>query len=154
MHASLGYPMAATWLKACRAGNLVGFPFADVKYIRKYFPENDETAAGHMQRQRANVRSTRKAPVPLETIDTTALTGKKDGDVYIKVYEAKETLYTDQTGRFPVASRSGNRYIMVMVEVDSNAILVEPMKSRRDSKMQRAYLALLQRVKATGVVPK
>ena len=58
MHASLGYPAAATWLKACRAGNLVGFPFADVKYIRRYFPENNETAAGHMQLQRANIRST------------------------------------------------------------------------------------------------
>ena len=45
-------------------------------------------------------------------------------------------------------------YIMVMVEIDSNAILVEPMKSRRDCEMQRAYLTLLNRLKAAGVVPK
>ena len=70
------------------------------------------------------------------------------------MYELKETTYTDQTGKFPVTSRSGNKYIMVMVEVDSNAILEEPMKSRHDNKMQRAYLALLKRVKAAGVIPK
>ena len=50
MHACMGYPATATWIKACRARNLVEFPFADENYIRKYFPENDETAAGHMQR--------------------------------------------------------------------------------------------------------
>ena len=40
---------------------------------------------------------------------------------------------------------------MVMVKVDSNAILVEPMSSRKDAKMQQAYLALLQRIKEAGV---
>ncbi len=31
---------------------------------------------------------------------------------------------------------------MVMVEIDSNAILVEPMKSRKDAEMIRAYNTL------------
>ena len=70
------------------------------------------------------------------------------------MYDLKETTYSDQTGRLPVTSRSGNNYLMVMVKVDSNAILVEPMKSRKDNEMQRAYLALIKRVKAAGVVPK
>ena len=52
MHACLGYPAAATWIKACRVKKSVGFPFADQKYIRRYFPENDETVVGHMTRQR------------------------------------------------------------------------------------------------------
>ena len=43
---------------------------------------------------------------------------------------------------------------MVMVEVDSNTILVEPMSSRKDTEMQQAYLAFLQRIKEAGVVPK
>ena len=43
---------------------------------------------------------------------------------------------------------------MVMVEVDSNAILVEPMKSRSDDEMQRAYRHLLKRLRRAGVVPK
>ena len=41
-----------------------------------------------------------------------------------------------------------------MVEIDSNAILVEPMKSRKDDEMIRAYNALLLRLKQAGIVPK
>ena len=43
---------------------------------------------------------------------------------------------------------------MVMVEIDSNAILVEPMKSRKDEEMIHAYNALLLRLKRAGIVPK
>ena len=89
MHACMGYPAAATWIKACCARNLVGFPFADKKYIRKYFPENDETAAGHMQRQRQNIRSTKPKAAPLASIDTTDLHGRKERDVYVKMSNSK-----------------------------------------------------------------
>jgi hypothetical protein len=43
---------------------------------------------------------------------------------------------------------------MVMVEINSNAILVELMKSRKDEEMIRAYSALLLRLKRAGIVPK
>ncbi len=43
---------------------------------------------------------------------------------------------------------------MVMVEMDSNAILVEPMKSRKDEEMIQVYNALLLRLKRGGIVPK
>ncbi len=41
-----------------------------------------------------------------------------------------------------------------MVEIDSNAILLEPMKIRKEAKMIRAYNALLLRLKRAGIVPK
>jgi hypothetical protein len=43
---------------------------------------------------------------------------------------------------------------MVIVEVDSNAILVEPMKSHKDAKMIQAHTALLLQMKRAGIVPK
>ena len=43
---------------------------------------------------------------------------------------------------------------MVMVEIDSNAILVEHMKSRKDEEMIHAYNALLLQLKRAGIVPK
>jgi hypothetical protein len=63
-------------------------------------------------------------------------------------------MFSDQTGQFPTRSQRGNKYIMVMVEIDSNAILVEPMKSRKDEEMIRAYNTLLLRLKRAGIVPK
>ncbi len=60
-----------------------------------------------------------------------------------KTYRVQETMFLDQTGQFPTRSQQGNKYIMVMVEIDSNAILVEPMKSHKDEEMIRTYNTLL-----------
>jgi hypothetical protein len=43
---------------------------------------------------------------------------------------------------------------MVTVEINSNAILVEPMKIRKNAKMIRAYNALLLQLKQAGIIPK
>ena len=60
---------------------------------------------------------------------------KKHSDIYISIEDAKETMYTDQTGAFPVQSRRGNRYIMVLCEIDGNIIISEAMKTERQEKL-------------------
>ena len=40
---------------------------------------------------------------------------------------------------------------MVMVAIDSNAILVTPVKDHTDQQLRNAYLTLLKRVKDAGV---
>ena len=80
--------------------------------------------------------------------------GKKVQYVYIKKYDVRETTFSDQTGKFPTRSKRGNKYIMIMVEIDSSAILVEPMKSQKDGKMIRVYNALLLQLKQAGILPK
>ena len=101
-----------------------------------------------------------------EESDRTKLIKKKKQDVYIKIYdieksrntklpeELRNTLYSNQTGQFLKRSLCHNRYIMVMVEINSNAILVDPMKSRKDKEMKRAYEHLLLRLKRAGIQPK
>ena len=41
-----------------------------------------------------------------------------------------------------------------MVDIDSNAILVETIKSRKDTEMTREYCAMMKRLKQAGIVPK
>lgn len=149
MHAVCGYPVKSTWLKAIKAGNFHGWPLLTARNVKKYYPETDETAKGHLNQTRKNVRSTK-----FEQANTGDMRGKKVRDVYMKVYDTRETSFSDQTGRFPTRSQRGNKYIMVMVEMDSNAILVEPMTSRKDKEMQRAYRTLMLRLKRAGIVPK
>ena len=151
VHACVGYPTKATWLKAIRKGNFVGWPMVTVSNVNKHFPESEETQKGHLNQQRQGVRSTQPKAVDFEEVDKSKTKDKKEKDVYIKVIEIKNTIYSDQTGKFPTTSRSGKKYIMVLVEIDSNAILVEPMNSKNDAEMQRAYLHLLQRLKRQGV---
>jgi hypothetical protein len=53
----------------------------------------------------------------------------KKNDVYMYVFNAHDTMYTNQTGVFPVTSSRRNKYVMVMCEVDNNHIDAEPLKS-------------------------
>ncbi len=81
-----------------------------------------------------------------------APTPKKMQDVYLKIHIASETMYTDQSGRFPATLSSGNQYIMVLVEVNRNYTDAEPMKNRTSESMIKAYIALWTRLTATGVI--
>ena len=128
MHAVCGYPVKSTWLKAVKAGNFVGWPLLTAQNVNKYYPETNETPKGHLNQTRKNVRST-KPKQPIEVINTAAMRGQKVRDVYTKVYDVRNTVFMDQTGQFPTRSQKGNKYIMVMVKIDSNTILVEPINS-------------------------
>ena len=89
-----------------------------------------------------------------EEANVAQLAGKKVRDVYTRVYDGRITVFSDQTGQFPIRSQQGNKYIMVMAEIDSNAILVEPLKSRKNRELTRAYRATMSRLKRAGIVPK
>ena len=102
-----------------------------------------------MKKQRQGVRSTKEV---VEDTKSQQLTAKKMHDVYIKIHNVTETMYTDQTGRFPATSTSGNQYIMVLVEVDGNYIDAEPMKNKTEGSIIKAYLALWARLTALGTV--
>ena len=78
------------------------------------------------------MRSTKTNPKPLEEADTNMLRGQKIRDVYTKVYDVRNTVFSDQTGKFPTRSQRGNKYVIVMVDIDRNGILVKPMKSSKD----------------------
>ena len=111
----------------------------------------DETPKGHMNQQHKNVRSTKK---PFEECNAAAaLRGKKVKDIYVGMYDTRETTFSDQTGQFPTHSKRSNKYIMVLVEIDSNPILIEPMKSRKNAEMIRAYDVLVQRLLAANIHP-
>ena len=48
-------------------------------------------------------------------------------------------IYTDQTGKSPITSSRGNKYILTMYVYDANAILVSPLKSRSGSHILESY---------------
>jgi hypothetical protein len=82
----------------------------------------------------------------------------KQCEVYTKIYDLKDKVqlkkYTNQTGRFPKKSSHGNQYIMVLIKLDSNAILVETMRNRTAGKMIRAYQTLVDCLHSAEFQPK
>ena len=57
----------------------------------------------------------------------------------VDLWEMKGTIYTDQTGKFPTKARSGNRYVMIIVAIDSNAVLMAPMKNKTDKEQRLSW---------------
>ncbi len=105
-----------------------------------------------MKKQRQNVRLTKIKVENKSTREKPPTREKKMHDVYIKIHNTSDTMHSDQTGRFPVTLRSGNQYIMVLVEVDGNYIDAEPTKNRSAGSMIKAYLTLWKQLTETGSV--
>ncbi len=70
----------------------------------------------------------------------------------VKVVHARTTMYTNQTGWFPVQSSQGNKSIMVLYEINWNYIDAEPMQDSRESSPIKAYNTLWVRVTNSGKV--
>ena len=103
MHAVCGYPVKSTWLKAIRNKHYVGWPMLTVRNVEKHFPKTVETPRGHLNMVPAGTRSTKPAPLPEPNeADLKKAFNKKEKDVYIKIVDIKDTVYSDQTGKFPV----------------------------------------------------
>ncbi len=74
--------------------------------------------------------------------------------VYAKAIEITGQIYSDQTGRFPVTSSKGHKYIMIVYDYDSAAILAEPIKNRSKGELLRAYSAMHRHLTERGLKPK
>jgi hypothetical protein len=62
-------------------------------------------------------------------------------------------IFSDQTSRFPITSSRGNKYIMVIYDYDSNAILTEPLTSRTEMELLRAYTKIHSFLTERGLKP-
>ncbi len=106
LHLAAGFPTKETCLKAIEAGNYLTWPGVTAKTVNRHFPKLDEMTKGHMKKQSQNVRSTKIQEIA--NTDQNKPPPRKMHDVYIKIFNAKEAIYTDQTGRFPANSSSGH----------------------------------------------
>jgi hypothetical protein len=79
--------------------------------------------------------------------------GIKTQYVYAATIDAGQ-IYTDQTGRFPVVTSKVNKYIMILYDYDSNAILAQPIKDRTAPEFLKAFQVLEQELVARGLQPK
>ena len=164
LHACAGFPTKPSWIKAIKNGQYASWPGLTVKAVAKHFPESEETMKGHGRKTKSGLRSTKAyadSEPDFDDVENATMNqthSLKQKESILMVFdlsdEAQRLMYTDQTGKFPKKSSKGNHYIMVLIEIDSNAILVEAMKNRTAGEMIRAYLVLVTRLSNVGVKPK
>ena len=68
---------------------------------------------------RQGIRSTnKKEKNKLNDDNLLQLPTKKEHDIFIKITDLKETIYTDQAGQIPCTYSKGNRYIILAIHID------------------------------------
>jgi hypothetical protein len=72
---------------------------------------------------------------------------------YAAIIKPTGQIYTDQTGKFVAPSSTGNNYLLVLYNYDSNAILAEPLKNRTAASILIAYKAVHSTLCAAGLRP-
>jgi hypothetical protein len=128
LHACCFGPVQDTCLKSIQNGHFATWPSLTVKNVRKYLPKSDETVKGHMNQIRQHIRPTQPA-VAEPTLESEMVQEEKCNFIYAAIMETSQ-IYTDLTGRFPTTSLSGNRYILILYDYDSNSVIYAPMKNK------------------------
>ena len=144
-HATAGYPVRSTWLKAISDGNYSSWPGLTLDNATKYCSSADATIMGNLVQKLHEVRSTKPKP-PTTSSSEDPIPWIRSNELFIQVTPINK-LYTDDTGLFPIHARSGNQYIMIAYHCDANLILAVPLKSRKDTHRLLAYNKLMQRLR-------
>jgi len=103
-------------------------------------------AQGHMDQECQNKNSTKQqAPLPAAPSpdDNTFPLAPNDGTCshycFVAMLKPMGQIYTDQTGKFVTPSSTGNNYILILYDYDSNAILAVPFKNHKSKSILQAY---------------
>ena len=103
--------------------------------VNKFSPESEETQKGHMCTQRQGVQSTKataQQAAPLSAAQTgysppnktsnseepESVTITKIKEIFIDLYKTCDTIYPDQTSKFPHNSSRGNIYQMPIHKIE------------------------------------
>ena len=106
----------------------MSWPGLTAKKVNRHYTETDETPKGHMRQVRQGVRSTKKKLSVAEEKDNSNknVPLRKYHEIYVQIDQVRDTIYTDQTGKFPITSLRGHKYIMILCAIDGNVVLAEP----------------------------
>ena len=168
LHAAAGFPTKRTWLRAIKKGFYLTWPGLTAKAVEKYFPESKETQKGHMRSIKAGIRSTKKSTQQSpeeeakeqspdeEEVDLPPNVKLKE--LSVRVFQVEDEFMkhidSDQTGKFPYRSSSGNQYVMVVAESDGDAILYQPVRNKEAGSLIKAWQEIIDRLKRSGIKPK
>ena len=147
-HAATGLPVRDTWIRSIKCGIFYSWPGLTYSNTAWYCPSSDKTIMGYILHSRQGVISTKHELYCIQTtIKTTVGPPRKPSrELHIHIEHIRK-LYTDENGRFPIRSQSGNKYPMIAYHCDSNTILFFPFKSRNYSHILLAYNDIMTRIK-------
>ena len=135
-HATAGFPTTGTWKAAVNKGFYIGWPGLTTERITKYLPKSPHTTMGHQQLKRQHVQSTKPRSRSRAHSICVHIDDNQDGTSSPPL---TNRIASDQTGRYPVTSGRGHKYILVLYDIDANYIHGVPIKSRKAEEILRGF---------------
>ena len=145
-HACCFSPSLSTWTAAIDRGHFATWPNLTTTLIRQFPPTSTAMHKGHLDQSRKNQKSTKQKDTTTNHVpakpttssppeDSSTPTPPFDTDIRSHaIFADCETITgkiaSDLTGRFVSPSNSGNNYLLIIYDYDSNYIAAEPMQSR------------------------
>jgi len=102
---------------------------------------------------KTSIIPTVSTPPVMTTLDLPQESNIQTHCAFAKMMSMPSKVYSDQISRFPQTSSCGNKYVMILYDHHSSAILAEPLKSRSESELLRAFTKLRQHLTARGLCP-
>jgi len=155
-HAALFSPALSTLAKAMCCQHVPKFAGLTLAQLCHFPPTSMAMHQGHLDQSRQNQRSTKadEAEHMADCYPEEVPDGHKLHACFAAIVEPLGQIYTDQTGKFPAPSSTGNNYIMVLYDHDSNAILTEPFKNRNADTILAAFKVLHACLCRAGLRPR
>jgi hypothetical protein len=153
LHDACFSPVKSTWITAIKNGHFTSWPGLTEHAVEKHLSKSTSTTKGHLNQQRQNARTTKVKDPKVIMTEPDLDQGIKTQYVYAATIDTGQ-IYTDQTGRFQLVSSKGNKYIMILYDYDSHAILAQPIKDRTAPELLRAFQVMEQELVAHGLKPK
>jgi hypothetical protein len=159
LYGCCGSPVMSTWQRAIKNGNFVTWPGIDSLSLAKHLPKSIASAKGHLDQERKNLQSTKRASPIIDDDDFFPSPDSPNTKTYsacatIEPFEAQHKAYHDLTGRFPHRSSRGNEYILIVYDYDSNNILHCALKNKTAGEIKRGWLELHGQLTKSGNQPK
>jgi hypothetical protein len=110
--------------------------------MRKHLPQRLATAQGHLDQDFKNVRTTQVHITDEDIAPGQEPENIKTGNIMCSITTLNDVAksYSDQTGKFPIISSRGHKYIFVFYHYDTNTIICIPIKSRNTTDLCAAWL--------------
>jgi hypothetical protein len=153
LHAACFSPVKSTWIMAIKNGNFISWPGLTKHAVETHLSKSTSTTKVHLNQQRQNTRTTKIKDAHVLVIEPDIDHGVKTQFLYAATIDVGQ-IYTDQTGRSPMVSSKGNKYIIILYDYDSNAIFSQPIKDRTAPELLKAFQVMEQELVARGLKPK
>ena len=168
MHQTFFVVPAPTLVKTITNKQLLGFPYMNLKDIRRHLPTSLATRKGRMKKPREGIRSTRKnSELVNKTQDNMQDMHPTDGvscsdnvQITNNIFcfaaladKEKGKVYTDATGALPIISLKRKQYYIVAYDYNNNYINAVPVSDLKDATIVDTIKTIFETMEEKGHRP-